>query len=279
MSIFKGRRFGAPQWSLAALIAVLFLGGMKPALAAGDLLVAPTRIIFERAARSSEITLTNIGDAPATYRISLEFKRMTADGQLIDVTEPSETEKLTQSMIRYAPRKILLAPGQPQQIRLSLRKPENLADGEYRVHMLFRAIPEEGIEQLAAQTGEPQGISIQLRPIYGITIPIFVRHGSIDAKAVINNVSQTSVDGQPMLAVNIGRDGKKSVYGAIKILQAGAKKPVGYVRGVAVYPEVNQRTILVPIDPKTKGKVSVQYVTGGEIDAERVAAEGQIIVN
>ncbi len=279
MHIFKGRRIGAPQWSFAALAAVLFLGLMKPAMAAGDLLVAPTRIIFERAARSSEITLTNIGDAPATYRISLEFKRMSPDGQLLDVTDPNETEKLTQSMIRYAPRKILLAPGQPQQIRLSLRKPENIADGEYRVHMLFRAIPEEGIEQLAANAGESQGIAIQLRPIYGVTIPIFIRHGAIDAKANINNVSQTVVDGQPMLAVNIGRDGKKSVYGAIKVLQSGAKKPVGYVRGVAVYPEVNQRTILVPIDPKVKGKVSVQYITGGEIDAERVVAEGQIVVN
>jgi P pilus assembly chaperone PapD len=276
--IKKMRRKLAPGIWRHIIIGMLTLVSVSQVHAVGDLLVAPTRIIFERQTRSADITLNNIGATPATYRISLEFKRMSADGQLVEIKEPNELEKLTQSMIRYAPRKIQLAPNQPQQIRLSIRKPENLPDGEYRVHMLFRAVPEEGIEQIATPD-TTQGISIQLRPIYGISIPIFIRQGSLEATAAIKNVKQTVVDGQTMLAVNIGRDGKKSVYGAVKVLQSGAKQPVGYVRGVAVYPEVNERTILVPIDPKIKGKVSVQYIMGGDADAEKIAAESQAILN
>ena len=34
-----------------------------------------------------------------------------------------------------------LAPHQPQAIRIAARPPQGLPDGEYRVHLLFRAIP------------------------------------------------------------------------------------------------------------------------------------------
>ena len=42
----------------------------------GDLLVAPTRIVLD-GRKGTEVVLNNIGDEPATYRISVEFRRMT----------------------------------------------------------------------------------------------------------------------------------------------------------------------------------------------------------
>jgi P pilus assembly chaperone PapD len=112
-------------WRRVLVFSIIALGASPPALAAGDLLVAPTRIIFERAVRNTEITLTNIGQQAATYRISLELKRMTEAGLLEDVAVASETDTLTKSMIRFAPRKIQLLPNQPQQVRISLRKPDH----------------------------------------------------------------------------------------------------------------------------------------------------------
>ena len=106
----------------------------------GDLLVAPTRIILD-GRRGTEIVLNNVGDEPATYRISVEFRRMTADGQLVDVSEPTPQEKAAADMIVYAPRRVTLAPHEPQSIRIAARPPQGLPDGEYRVHLLFRAIP------------------------------------------------------------------------------------------------------------------------------------------
>ena len=66
----------------AALGAAPLAGFAAPAEAGvGDLLVAPTRIVLD-GRRGTEIVLNNVGDEPATYRISVEFRRMTADGQL-----------------------------------------------------------------------------------------------------------------------------------------------------------------------------------------------------
>src|SRR3954447_18229760 len=106
----------------------------------GDLLVAPTRIVLD-GRKGTEIILNNISEEPATYRVSVEFRRMTEAGNLVDVTTPSAVDKSAEDMIVYAPRKVTLAPNQPQAIRIAARPAKGLPDGEYRVHLLFRAIP------------------------------------------------------------------------------------------------------------------------------------------
>ncbi len=126
-----------------------------PALA-GDLLVAPTRVVLD-GARGTEVILNNIGSQTATYRISLELRRMNADGSLdeLDAASPNDHDATTLGMISYAPRKVVLPPNQPQAIRIGIRAPAGLPDGEYRAHMLFRAIPDARPESLI-QTKSPK---------------------------------------------------------------------------------------------------------------------------
>ena len=72
----------------AALALPLALFSSLPAKAGvGDLLVAPTRIILN-GSRGAEIILSNIGDETATYRVSVELRRMKEDGM---VKESSNT--------------------------------------------------------------------------------------------------------------------------------------------------------------------------------------------
>jgi P pilus assembly chaperone PapD len=125
---------------LMGLAASAWSGGAR---AAGDLLVAPTRVVLD-GARGTEVILNNIDSVPATYRVSLELRRMDAQGNLDEITPENATPAEAQAlnMITYAPRRVELAPNQPQSIRIGLRAPADLPDGEYRVHMLFRAIPD-----------------------------------------------------------------------------------------------------------------------------------------
>src|SRR5438132_3803775 len=190
----------------------------------GDLLVAPTRIVLD-GRKGAEVILNNIGEEPATYRVSIEFRRMTENGDLVDVTTPSANDKSAEDMIVYAPRKVTLAPHEPQAIRIAARPPQGLADGEYRVHLLFRAIPPA--TPVVQPTGEqPKGVQFKLTPVYGVTIPVIVRLGNLQATAGIAGVHLEQKDGAPFVDLDLVRSGARSVFGEVQVLKAGLKDPI-----------------------------------------------------
>jgi len=239
----------------------LMVGAPAANAGVGDLLVAPTRVVLN-GRRGTEVILNNIGDDVATYRVSAELRRMTPEGKLVDVTDPNATEKAAQEMVLFAPRKVTLPPNQPQAIRLSARAPQGLPDGEYRVHMLFRAIP-EARPQVAEQK-KVEGVAFQLRPIYGVTIPVIVRLGNLEAKAALSNVRKVTDGGKTAIVLDISRSGDRSTFGEVRVFKAGIADPIAIVAGIAVYTEVGQRSVVVPIDPakmaNATGQVTVTYI-------------------
>ncbi len=261
------RRFAASLLATAAVLAT-------PAQAAGDLLVAPTRVVLE-GSRGTEVILNNIGSEPATYRISLQLKRMNADGALDEVvqTDASEVETKALSMVSFAPRKVTLAPNQPQSIRIGIRAPAGLPDGEYRVHMLFRAIP--AARPVSAEANVTSGFAIALNPIYGVSIPVIVRKGQLKAQAGMTNPMLETADGKAALVLSLTRTGGRSTYGRVRVLKPGVAKPVFEARGIAVYTDVEKRDVRIPVSPEEaaamKGPVIVQYL-------EEPEAGGKVLV-
>ena len=263
----------------AALAAPLLVAATPASAGIGDLLVAPTRIVLD-GRKGAEIILNNIGEDTAVYRVSIEFRRMTEDGGLVDVNEPTAEDKTAADMIVYAPRRVTLAPHQPQAIRIAARPSQGLPDGEYRVHLLFRAVPPP--TPVAPATGEaPKGLRFQLTPVYGVTIPVIVRLGNLQATAGIANVHLDTRNGRPAVALDLSRSGQRSTFGEIRVLRPGVKAPIALQKAVAVYREIGVRHVSVPIDEAYKGAVSgpvtVQYVETFE-DGSHVIAETQAVL-
>lgn len=267
------------QTFLASALFALMLTATVPAQAGvGDLLVAPTRIILD-GSRGTEIILKNEGNEVATYRISVELRRMKADGTFEDVAQPSEREITARDMIVYAPRRVTLPPKQPQSIRLSARVPQGLPDGEYRVHLLFRAVPPP---RPAVQTpADFKGIGFALTPIYGVTIPVIVRLGNLEATAGIAGVALTKEQGKPAVTMQLSRAGSRSTYGEIRITRPGVAEPLAAQKGIAVYTELNARSVTVPIDDKfanaAAGPVRVEYIETTD-GISRTLAETQAVL-
>lgn len=264
----------------AALIVASVPFAIQPASAGvGDLLVAPTRLVLN-GGRSAEVILNNIGDEPATYRISAEFRRMNADGSLEEVTNPTAAEKAARDMLIFAPRRVTLAPREPQSIRIAARPPAGLPDGEYRVHLLFRAIPPATPVTQAAATPST-GLSFKLTPVYGVTIPVIVRLGNLSVEAGISNVHLENRDGKPAIAMELSRTGGRSTFGEVRVLKSGVKAPIALSRAVAVYTELNQREVVVPVDETYKGAltgpVTVEYVETFD-DGSKTIAETQAVL-
>jgi P pilus assembly chaperone PapD len=267
------------RFTAAVLFAAAPLAVPTPAQAGiGDLLVAPTRLVLD-GRRGAEVVLNNIGEDSATYRISVEFRRMTPDGGLDNVTAPTAAEKAAADMIVYAPRRVTLAPHEPQAIRIAARAPQGLPDGEYRVHLLFRAIPPATPVQQTAASDQTKGLRFELTPIYGVTIPVIVRLGNLQATAGIANVHlEKTKEGAPAVGVDLSRAGTRSTFGEVRVLKAGVKDPIALQKAIAVYTEINSRHVAVPLNPEYKGAVAgpvtVQYVETFE-DGSHLIAETQ----
>ena len=134
----------------ARLIAFIMLcyGLLQSTANAGaNLMITPTRIVFEERTRTAQVTLMNNGSDTGNYRISFINQNMTDDGRFVEVKE-GEEGMFSNSMVRYSPRQITLPAGQSQVVRLMLRKPRDLKDGEYRSHMLFQSLPKAGKSSL-----------------------------------------------------------------------------------------------------------------------------------
>ena len=251
-----------------------------PANAQGDLLVAPTRVVINGGG-GAEVVLSNIGDKPATYRISLELRRMDETGDFDEVPEASAnaSERAALDMVRYAPRRVTLLPGQPQAVRISVRPPEGLPDGEYRVHMNFRAVPSaDPVEAATADAAQATGVSIKLVPVYGITIPVFVRKGRLEGQATLGAAQLVRSETGAFIDLDMGRSGTRSVYGEITGKDARGQV-VFSIRGVAIYSEVNRRKARIPLNAGQlallKGPIRIEYrelpENGGALLAQTTA--------
>lgn len=251
-----------------------------PAHAQGDLLVAPTRVILD-GSRGTEVILSNIGADEATYRIGLELRRMTDNGRLepVEKVDANDTEEAALGMIRYAPRRISLPPGQPQSVRLSARPGAELPDGEYRVHMSFKAIPRP--TEVTQEDTQAEGVTLRLIPIYGITIPIIVRHGDVEAQVALTQPSIVQGEKGPELALSIERAGESSTYGALSIVKPGLPDPIVLAGGIAVYPEIGSREVRINLTEEQaallRGPARIEYRELEEKGGALIAAVDGVI--
>lgn len=270
--------------SVALCIGAVLAGlSLAPPAAAADLMLYPTRIVFDRNQRAAQVELVNNGTRTLTYRITLVERRMSETGEFSEATPALPDERFASPMLRYSPRQVVLPPGASQVVRLMVRKAANLGAGEYRSHLQFMQVADT---QPTSAANDTKGLSIQLVPLIGATIPVIVRHGGTNATAALTDATlERTTDGHArVLAFNMRREGNRSLYGNLEVDFApsggGEPRRIARVNGVAVYaPNAVRRVRLnLPADtsPAT-GTLHVVYRERAE-DGARVIAETRLLL-
>jgi len=233
--------------------------GIQSASAA--LLVAPIRVAFDERDRTKEVILINEGDERRTYRVEWQEQTVDAAGGYVALDEAAEFNRAS-SMIRYSPRQVTLEPGERQIIKLVVRKPADLKQGEYRSHLKFTAIP-TGLE--ASQDPAGPGIGIKMHLFMSYTIPVIVKQGSQEPSVMIGNTSLRENDGRYFLQTELYKDSIFGVSGDLVALQAqanGEQKEVARLNNVNFFHELNQRTaklVLLAPEQALSGSLTLRY--------------------
>lgn len=255
--------------------------------AQGNLLITPRRVVFEGSKRSVDLNLANTGVDTATYAISLIQIRMTKEGGFETITEPDPEQRFADKYIRFFPRSVTLGPNEAQVVKVQVSKSNELTAGEYRSHFYFRAVPKAkplGEEDVARDT---TSISVQLIPVFGITIPVLIRIGESTAQVSLADLElNIDNDSKPRLKMVFRRTGNMSVYGDLAIdhiSQQGKITRVGIANGLAVYTPNQSREFqmnlnTIPGVDYNSGTLRVIYSAPSDVKPLRYA-EAELVLD
>lgn len=255
------------------LLFLLMFGAAQQIFAQGDLMVYPTRLIFEgKQDRIQIINLNNTGKDSTTYNLSYIENRMLEDGHLEILEEPKADQKIASPYLRFYPRTITLAPGETQVVKIQLVRTNELEKGEYRSHLYFRPIvkPEE-LKKRNQETRSSEGISISLQPVYGVTIANILRIDNPKSVSTISDLVLEETGDNIFLALQLNREGDASSYGDISvehISPEGERIKVAEKKGIAVYTPGTLRKDRVRLKTiegvdYTTGKLTVRFTAQG----------------
>ena len=242
---------------LIACMGVFLCAFLSVSKAYADITITPTRVVFEDRDRFSEVTLVNSGNKAETYDIGWQFYRMFEGREApYELVESSVTEfDLTQHMV-YTPRRVTLAPGAKQKIRLALRRPPEVQPGEYRAHMTFKGVRDDLNTDGQAATTTSAAVKINV----SYSIPVVFRAGEPDIAASIDNVSfqRNPNNGLLEALVTISRSG--SPYGVLGHLFVydPTGKVIGEISNAHIFPEIQTRIFKVPLTDESN-------ISGGNI--------------
>jgi len=253
------------------------------------LMVTPSRVVFDERARSAQVTLMNTGTEAGTFRVSFIRQNMTEDGQFVAVKN-NEKGMFSDPMIRFSPKQLVLPPGQSQVVRLMLRKPKNLADGEYRSHMLLQTLPKPSQNTLAdsLKAKETETIKVEIIPVVGISIPVIVRHGKLENSLTIDNaklIPGSEANPRASISVDMHRKGNSSVYGDFRAIftpnDGDEPTVIALANGVAVYTPNTLRHFSIPISAPvgtsfSDGTIRIIFLESGKDEDSGLIAETKL---
>lgn len=255
-----------------SILVLLFFVLVSKVAAQGDLLINPIRVVFEGQKQNADLNLTNIGKDTAVYMVSFLSYRMLEDGSFLQLEKPDTTYSADR-YLRLFPRKVVLPPNESQTIRLQLRKPSSLKQGEYRTHLYFRAEKQTTARGMHDVRLDSTKMAVSITPIFGISIPVIIRNGSVSNQLSLSNIALEAVnDSTSRLKVTINRAGNKSAYGNLKVefvSVKGQKSEIGFVNGIGVYPEIAKRNfaLVLKTSPTMKtdgGKIVIRFMAPNE---------------
>ena len=256
-------------------------------MAQGDLLVTPSRIVFEGNKQKEQLNLLNMGQDTATYSISFVQRSMKEDGSFVTIEKPDSGQMFADPYLRIFPRQVTLAPREPQIILVQYRRKADMAAGEYRSHLYFRSEQNYKPLGMGKSDNDTKLLNVQLVPIFGVSIPIIIRTGEVSVSATLSNLELLPLQGTTQnMRLTINRKGNISTYGDITVQYIPVQgKPVlvATVGGVGVYSNISKRNMVLKLTTTSglklgKGKLKVQYTAKGDIKPF-VYAEGELEIN
>ncbi len=265
------------QTITGAFIFMAFMVGLNLPLNA-SLLITPLQVVMENRNRSSEIVLINPSRNTNTYRLEwVQLEQQEGKGGYYEVSPDDVNKKMyLQDFAVYTPRQVTLKPNEKQTVRIGIRRPAELADGEYKSHLKFKILPDLSIRPKVDVKPDPNATKLGASVHASYSIPIIYRAGEYDINVDIKKPTFTTNPSNSRIVVNlpVNRSGIHGAVGQINIYftpSGGSETLIAQNGNANLFPEITSRTfnIISTVTSLGSGSIRVQYLKAEGKDATK----------
>lgn len=222
------------------LLALGFLAQSLPAFAEKVLFFTPSRVEMNAKDKVEVVNVTNLSSIARAYSISMEDLVMTEEGitKKVDGFDYS-----ARRMVRFVPRQFVLKPGERQSIRVMMRAPRDLPDGDFHSHMQFLENVSKRNE-INADIEQEENTSIQAPLAYSTLIPVIVSHGEVKTTISANSAKLiTDSNGKKAVEIELTRQGNGQGRAFIDVAYVvdGEEKTASPRSTTYIYRELDKR--------------------------------------
>lgn len=247
------------------------------------LFVAPHRVIMDPSEKVEVLNVANKSEKTHRYDLTLIDQVMNERGMTL---RQDTFEYSAKRMIRFVPKRFTLKPGERQVVRVMVKRPEGLADGDYHSHLLFREVPlsvqdKQALKDERSAENKEKSVTFEIRALYGVAVPIIVQQGKVESDISLGDVRLIPAGDKtlPALEIDFARTGNAEAASQVSasFVKDGGK-PVELLgpTWVRIYREVSKVTRRIelkniPSDVTLSGgKIVLSLTKGG--DKEEAAA-------
>jgi hypothetical protein len=227
---------------LAALLALGVTPGDAEAVA-----VSPSALYLDQRSRSGTMTLFNSGSLPEEIDIGFAYGYPRSDS-LGNVTVPIDSVAPVgdPSLVPWArafPRRLRLAPGQRQVVRIMVEPPAGLPAGEYWGRVVVTA--RGGQPPIEERRGDIT-LQVELRTV--IVAAVTYRTGEVRTGIAVRAGQARRVEGGVEMLIDLAREGNAAFIGRVvaQVIAPDGKIVAEESEFVAVYRELRAK-VMIPL--------------------------------
>lgn len=204
-------------------------------------IISPSTLVLDNDQRGGIVLVGVADDEPAAFQVTDAFYVQDDDGNLKEIRIEDASFSAAR-FLRAGPRRFSLVPGEGMQLRIAARPPQDLAPGEYRLHLRIESLGEQMKSATPPSSDPALEVVVPIR--VALAVRVLYRHKIKPAGGRIEKLAVQKSEASTELQFEIERLGHASLLAEYQVFarQADGKmNPIGKSKGANIYREIGRR--------------------------------------
>lgn len=220
------------------------------------------RVYMDDKQPRTEMMIINNESVPQECTTSIRHHKYTEGGSFEVLPDGVVPDWSALNLMRYSPKNFTIAPKTMQVIKFVKRRRLNSSDGEFLAILSLVCSGRQNTSNLA-NSNQPVSIAPRLRH----NLPIVIRNGELSAEITFRNVLVE----EEVVTFELARDGERSVYGVINLVDVEKNELIDSVKNVSIYPGSSFKSF--KLLHKNVSKLQLQFVENPEFGGQLTITE------